>query len=77
MATPWDRIDDDFRSWLTQLGTTADDYNNRTSPTERGDLLNSFNRGVQQVQQQVQLQVQQQVQVQVQQQQQPQQLAIP
>jgi len=50
MATPWDRIDDGFRSWLTKAGTTAEEYN-RTSLTERMDLLNSFNRGQQKQQQ--------------------------
>jgi len=51
MATPWDRIaNDDFRSWLTEAGTAAEEHNS-TSLLARAELLTIFKQQHQQQQQ--------------------------
>ena len=48
MASPWERIEnDDFRGWLTEAGTDAEDYNGVTL-VQRMELLDNFKRGQQQ-----------------------------
>jgi len=52
MTTPWDRIKDEYRAYLTAIGYTADEFN-ELATAERAILFNTF-EGYQQQQRQQQ-----------------------
>jgi hypothetical protein len=43
MATPWERIDDVFRTWLQGTGATTQEYNSQTLQG-RAELKATFDR---------------------------------